>query len=101
MLLKIHIFLFKGYGGADEAKMLQRQLQGTSTKVGVGANRVATAGRFLEQYGLTSAHATFGKLFSEEKIEIQSSNHQIGVAILDDGLQVIILTSSWGLVAKL
>lgn len=85
---------FQGYGGADEAKMLQRQLQGTSTKIGVGANRVATAVRFIDQYGFTSSHATFEKLFPEEKTEFLSSNDPIGVAILDDGMQVI-FTSSW------
>lgn len=85
---------FQGYGGADEAKMLQRQLQGTSAKIGVGANRVATAVRFIDQYDFTSSHATFEKLFSEEKTEILYSNDPIGAAILDDGMQVI-LTSSW------
>ncbi|XP_057795288.1 probable tetraacyldisaccharide 4'-kinase, mitochondrial [Salvia miltiorrhiza] len=80
------LILTRGYGGADEAKMLQRQLQGTSAKIGVGANRVATALRFLEQFGFTS-HAIFEELFCENKIEFKPSNDQIGVAILDDGMQ--------------
>lgn len=78
----------QGYGGGDEAKMLQRQLQGTSARIGVGANRVATAARFLEQYGFKSSRATSGELFSEDGCEIQSRNDQIGIAILDDGMQV-------------
>lgn len=86
--------LFQGYGGADEAKMLQRQLQGTSAKIGVGANRVATAVRFLGQYGYISSHATFEKVFSEDKTEILSNTGQIGAAILDDGMQVILMLFS-------
>ncbi|KAH6764378.1 tetraacyldisaccharide 4'-kinase family protein, partial [Perilla frutescens var. frutescens] len=81
------LILTRGYSSADEAKMLQRQLQGTSTKIGVGADRVATALRFLEQYGFTYSPATFEKLFSEENTEILASNDPIGVAILDDGMQ--------------
>lgn len=92
MLLKTYKFLgsclVQGYGGGDEARMLQRQLQGTSTRIGVGANRVATAVNFLEQYGFKSSHATFGELLSEDGTEIQSRNDEIGVAILDDGMQV-------------
>lgn len=89
--MKIHVFvgscLVQGYGGGDEVKMLQRQLRGTSARIGVGANRVATAVRFLEQYGFKSSRATFGdRLFSEDGSE--SRNDQIGVAILDDGMQV-------------
>ncbi|KAI3466261.1 hypothetical protein Pfo_022924 [Paulownia fortunei] len=75
------LILTRGYGGADEAKMLHRQLQGTSAKIGVGVNRVATAARFVERYG------TSGKLFSEEKTEILTNSDQIGAAILDDGMQ--------------
>lgn len=81
--------LFQGYGGADEARMLQRQLQGTSAKIGIGANRAAIAARFLEQYGFIS-HASFQKLFSEGKPEILSNTDQIGAVILDDGMQVIL-----------
>ncbi|KAL1562956.1 tetraacyldisaccharide 4'-kinase [Salvia divinorum] len=81
------LILTRGYCGADEAKMLKRQLQGTCAKIGVGANRVATALRFLDQYGFTSSHASFEQLFCENKTEVQSSNNKIGIAILDDGMQ--------------
>ncbi|KAL8505543.1 hypothetical protein ACS0TY_016693 [Phlomoides rotata] len=81
------LILSRGYGGADEARMLQRQLQGTSVKIGVGANRVATAARFIEQYGFSSSYASFQKPFPEGKTEILSNTDQIGAAILDDGMQ--------------
>ncbi|GER43907.1 tetraacyldisaccharide 4-kinase family protein [Striga asiatica] len=76
-----------GYGGADEARMLQRQLKGTSSKIGVGVNRVAIATKFLEQYGYMNFRGTYEKLFSGEKMEIQSNFDRVGVAILDDGMQ--------------
>ncbi|CAA0813977.1 Probable tetraacyldisaccharide 4-kinase-mitochondrial [Striga hermonthica] len=81
------LVLTRGYGGADEARMLQRQLKGTSSKVGVGANRVAIATKFLEQYGYMNFHGTYDKLFSGEKMEVQSNSDRVGVAILDDGMQ--------------
>ncbi|KAL6544488.1 hypothetical protein OROMI_023350 [Orobanche minor] len=81
------LILTRGYGGADEAKMLQRQLHGTSAKIGVGANRVATADIFLRRYGYLCFHGTFGELFAEKRTEILSNSDQIGVAILDDGMQ--------------
>ncbi|KAL3636763.1 hypothetical protein CASFOL_019062 [Castilleja foliolosa] len=81
------LILTRGYGGADEAKMLHRQLKGTSVKIGVGANRVATATTFIEQYGYMCLNGTYDKLLAEDKMEIQSNYDQIGVAILDDGMQ--------------
>ncbi|GFP98155.1 probable tetraacyldisaccharide 4'-kinase mitochondrial [Phtheirospermum japonicum] len=81
------LILTRGYGGADEVKMLQRQLKGTSAKIGVGANRVATATTFIVRYGYISFHDTYDKPFAEDKTEIQSNYDQIGVAILDDGMQ--------------
>ncbi|KAL0311004.1 UNVERIFIED_CONTAM: putative tetraacyldisaccharide 4'-kinase, mitochondrial [Sesamum angustifolium] len=79
------LILTRGYGGADEAKMLQRQLRGTSVKIGVGANRIAIAARFLEQYGYVPWAQ---KQLSEEKTDILCKLDMIGVAILDDGMQV-------------
>lgn len=79
--------------------MLQRQLQWTSAKIGVGANRVATATKFLERYGYTKSDGTFEKLFSKETKEILSNTDQIGAAILDDGMQVV-LNSSYRLVVQ-
>ncbi|KAK4420778.1 putative tetraacyldisaccharide 4'-kinase, mitochondrial [Sesamum alatum] len=81
------LILTRGYGGADEAKMLQRQLHRTAAKIGVGANRVAIAARFLEQYGYVTSPGASQKLLSEEKPEILSKLDMIGIAILDDGMQ--------------
>ncbi|XP_020554461.1 probable tetraacyldisaccharide 4'-kinase, mitochondrial isoform X2 [Sesamum indicum] len=81
------LILTRGYGGADEAKMLQRQLRGISVKIGVGANRVAIAARLLEQYGYVTSPGGSQKQLSEEKTEILSKADMIGVAILDDGMQ--------------
>ncbi|KAL0302025.1 UNVERIFIED_CONTAM: putative tetraacyldisaccharide 4'-kinase, mitochondrial [Sesamum calycinum] len=81
------LILTRGYGGADEAKMLQRQLQGTSVKIGVGANRVAIAARFLEQYGYVTSLGAPQKQLSEAKTDILYKLDMIGVAILDDGMQ--------------
>lgn len=44
-------FDWKGYGGAYEARMLQRHLEGTSAKIGIGANRAVTASSFIRKYG--------------------------------------------------
>ncbi|KAK4386962.1 putative tetraacyldisaccharide 4'-kinase, mitochondrial [Sesamum angolense] len=82
------LILTRGYGGADEAKMLQRQLQGTSVKIGVGANRVAIAARFLEQYGYVTSLGAPQKQLSEAKTDILYKLDMIGVAILDDGMQM-------------
>ncbi|KAK6132855.1 hypothetical protein DH2020_033386 [Rehmannia glutinosa] len=76
------LILTRGYGGADEAKMLERQLQGTSAKIGVGANRVATAATFLERYGYIISDGVFDKFLYEK-----TNSDRIGVAILDDGMQ--------------
>ncbi|XP_051136041.1 probable tetraacyldisaccharide 4'-kinase, mitochondrial [Andrographis paniculata] len=81
------LILTRGYGGADEAKMLQRQLQGTSAKVGVGANRAAIASRFLERYGCAAFNGATDRPFTGTKSESLSTPSQIGVAILDDGMQ--------------
>ncbi|GJT67228.1 probable tetraacyldisaccharide 4'-kinase, mitochondrial isoform X1 [Tanacetum coccineum] len=45
------LILTRGYGGADEARMLQRHFIGTSVKIGVGANRAVTAASFLHKHG--------------------------------------------------
>lgn len=84
--------LFQGYGGADEAKMLQRHLCGTSAKIGVGANRAATAYSFLKQYGYMNLHNStyYERLLSHEKVNNHSNSGHIGAAILDDGMQVLV-----------
>ncbi|XP_073134676.1 probable tetraacyldisaccharide 4'-kinase, mitochondrial isoform X2 [Henckelia pumila] len=69
--------------------MLQRHLQGTYAKIGIGANRAATASSFLEKYGYVNFHGIYHskRLFSEEKKKNLSNSDQIGAAILDDGMQ--------------
>ncbi|XP_022848439.1 probable tetraacyldisaccharide 4'-kinase, mitochondrial isoform X2 [Olea europaea var. sylvestris] len=83
------LILTRGYGGADEAKMLQRHLCGTSAKIGVGANRAATAYSFLKQYGYMNLHNStyYERLLSHEKVNNHSNSGHIGAAILDDGMQ--------------
>uniref|UniRef100_A0A0D9WUI6 tetraacyldisaccharide 4'-kinase n=1 Tax=Leersia perrieri TaxID=77586 RepID=A0A0D9WUI6_9ORYZ len=56
------LLLTRGYSGGDESRMLRRRLSDTSAIIGVGANRAAVAASILHKY-------------------------QIGVAILDDGMQ--------------
>ncbi|XP_073055821.1 probable tetraacyldisaccharide 4'-kinase, mitochondrial isoform X3 [Primulina eburnea] len=84
------LILTRGYGGADEAKMLRRHLQGTCAKIGIGVNRAATALSFLEKYGYVNFHdiRCSKRIFSEEKEKNLSNSDQIGAAILDDGMQV-------------
>ncbi|XP_009763525.1 probable tetraacyldisaccharide 4'-kinase, mitochondrial [Nicotiana sylvestris] len=89
------LILTRGYGGADEAKMLQRHLYGISVKIGVGANRAVTAASFLKRYGHISprkhGNSDLDRLFSDNKKGNSSYCDQIGVAILDDGMQHISL----------
>lgn len=83
------LILTRGYGGADEAKMLQRHLFGTSVKIGVGANRAATASVFLEKYGyidFCSSKAS-GNPYSNNKAVSDTLHDEIGAVILDDGMQ--------------
>ncbi|XP_070037615.1 putative tetraacyldisaccharide 4'-kinase, mitochondrial isoform X3 [Nicotiana tabacum] len=88
-------FLLQGYGDADEAKMLQRHLYGIPVKIGVGANRAVTAASFLKRYGHISpckhGNTDLDRLFSDNKKGNSSYCDQIGVAILDDGMQHISL----------
>ncbi|GJR33229.1 probable tetraacyldisaccharide 4'-kinase, mitochondrial isoform X1 [Tanacetum coccineum] len=80
------LILTRGYGGADEARMLQRHFIGTSVKIGVGANRAVTAASFLHKHGFIYPLdiACF-----EKPIPKGVASGKIGVAILDDGMQHI------------
>lgn len=79
------LILTRGYGCADEAKMLQRHFHGTSARIGVGANRAAIAVSFLKQYAYTDFRS---ERFCCEQIGASVLNSStIGVAILDDGMQ--------------
>ncbi|KAL3364659.1 hypothetical protein AABB24_013441 [Solanum stoloniferum] len=75
--------------------MLQRHLAGTPVKIGIGANRANTAACFLKRYGHITpckhGDSDFEKHFSDNKQGNCSYSDQIGVAILDDGMQHISL----------
>ncbi|ESQ47830.1 hypothetical protein EUTSA_v10020871mg [Eutrema salsugineum] len=82
------LILTRGYAGGDEAKMLERHLQGGPTKIGVGANRAATAALFFEKYGCanpSSIRTFFDQSF--ETTQAKTISHKIGSVILDDGMQ--------------
>ncbi|KAK1430948.1 hypothetical protein QVD17_14087 [Tagetes erecta] len=79
------LILTRGYGGADEAKMLQRHFNGTSVKIGVGANRAATAASFLNKHGFIYPFDI--ACFEESVQKSRVVSEKIGVAILDDGMQ--------------
>lgn len=63
--------------------MLQRQLLGRSAKVGVGANRAATAAYFFERYG-----------YRDPTKRSHLDVDKIGGVILDDGMQVLVFLFS-------
>ncbi|KAJ0801842.1 putative tetraacyldisaccharide 4'-kinase [Helianthus annuus] len=80
------LILTRGYGGADEAKMLQRHFNGTPVKIGVGANRAATAASFFQRHGFINP-LDIACVEVVPKTRVVSD--KIGVAILDDGMQHI------------
>lgn len=69
--------------------MLQRHLLGTSVRIGVGANRAATAARFLERYGYTDTHigSCLKRCCSNQTTGSSLESDKIRAAILDDGMQ--------------
>ncbi|KAE8654227.1 putative tetraacyldisaccharide 4'-kinase [Hibiscus syriacus] len=83
------LILTRGYAGGDEAKMLKRHLIGRAVKVGVGANRVATANLAFEKYGYVDYRG--GKFVERTYLDPKMGSHidsqKIGAAILDDGMQ--------------
>ncbi|XP_074370062.1 putative tetraacyldisaccharide 4'-kinase, mitochondrial isoform X2 [Apium graveolens] len=76
------LILTRGYGCADEAKMLQRHFHATSARIGVGANRAAIATSFLQNYSYTHH-----RLSSQHIVPSVPNSSTIGVVILDDGMQ--------------
>ncbi|CAH9083578.1 unnamed protein product [Cuscuta europaea] len=79
------LILTRGYGGEDEVKMLERHLQGTPAKIGVGANRAAIASIYFQRYGCIDPKGSLNhETLSSGNI---SYGDKIGVAILDDGMQ--------------
>ena len=72
--------------------MLHRRLVGRSAKIGMGANRAATAAHFFEKYGyMDPGPATFLKrLCVDQTMGSHLDADKIGVVILDDGMQVVV-----------
>ncbi|RWW12904.1 hypothetical protein GW17_00023412 [Ensete ventricosum] len=70
--------------------MLERHLSGTSARIGVGANRTAVAASIFERHGyMKFEHTLYSeKLSNPHKFGSASENGKVGVAILDDGMQV-------------
>ena len=85
----------QGYGGGDEASMLQRYLIGKSAKIGVGVNRAATTSFFLQRYGYMNQHSIncYERLLNGQEMNICHNSDKIGVIILDDGMHVATLSS--------
>ncbi|EFJ38489.1 hypothetical protein SELMODRAFT_73554 [Selaginella moellendorffii] len=84
------IVLTRGYGGGDEARMLGKHFQGSPVRLGVGADRVKSALSILEQCGKqdTARRRSLAKLIDfGGNPRAWSRNSEIGVAILDDGMQ--------------
>ncbi|KAG5255142.1 tetraacyldisaccharide 4'-kinase family protein [Salix suchowensis] len=80
------LILTRGYAGGDEARMLTRHLRGKSVKIGVGANRAATAACFLKRHGyLDPRDYLVEGNWHEQGSRINS--RKIGVVVLDDGMQ--------------
>ncbi|XP_021288556.1 probable tetraacyldisaccharide 4'-kinase, mitochondrial isoform X2 [Herrania umbratica] len=88
-LILAAFYFASGYAGGDEAKMLQRHLLGGPVKVGVGANRIATANLFFEKYGYVDCRGSklFERTYLDQKVGSHISSEKIGAAILDDGMQ--------------
>ncbi|THU69885.1 hypothetical protein C4D60_Mb08t19140 [Musa balbisiana] len=84
------LILTRGYASGDEAKMLERHLSGTSARIGVGANRTAVAASIFERHGYMKFENTLysEKLSNPYEFGSASENGKVGVAILDDGMQV-------------
>ncbi|XP_062077691.1 probable tetraacyldisaccharide 4'-kinase, mitochondrial [Humulus lupulus] len=81
------LILSRGYAGGDETKMLQRHLLGRPVKIGVGANRAATAASFFEKCGYVDPNTVSERLWVDAKESSRSGSEKIGLAILDDGMQ--------------
>ncbi|XP_009123940.1 probable tetraacyldisaccharide 4'-kinase, mitochondrial isoform X2 [Brassica rapa] len=84
------LILTRGYAGGDEAKMLERHLQGGPTKIGVGPNRAATAASCFEKYGCanpSSIRTFFDRTLLHETAKVETFSQEIGAVVLDDGMQ--------------
>lgn len=71
-------------------RMLERHLLERPAKIGVGANRAATAASFIEKYGYVDPRdcASSQKNCINPKVGSHLKSGKIGAVILDDGMQV-------------
>ncbi|XP_038691075.1 probable tetraacyldisaccharide 4'-kinase, mitochondrial isoform X1 [Tripterygium wilfordii] len=83
------LILTRGYGGGDEARMLERHLLGRPAKIGVGPDRAAVAASFFEKYGCLDPlnSILFERIGPKQKLGDHPSSENIGAVILDDGMQ--------------
>ncbi|XP_018436941.1 probable tetraacyldisaccharide 4'-kinase, mitochondrial isoform X2 [Raphanus sativus] len=79
------LILTRGYAGGDEAKMLERHLRGGPTKIGVGANRAATAATCFQKYGYANPSSI--RTFFDGTAKVRTVSQEIGSVVLDDGMQ--------------
>jgi tetraacyldisaccharide 4'-kinase len=70
--------------------MLTRHLRGKAVKIGVGANRAATAACFFKRHGYVDPrdYLVEGK-WHEQKEGSRIDSRKVGVVVLDDGMQVL------------
>lgn len=70
--------------------MLARHLRGKAVKIGVGANRAATAACFFKRHGYVDPrdYLVEGK-WHEQKEGSWINSRKVGVVVLDDGMQVL------------
>ncbi|KAL2652313.1 hypothetical protein R1flu_020441 [Riccia fluitans] len=88
------LILTRGYAGGDEAQMLQMHFQGSCAKLGVGSNRAEIAQQIVHKYGILSHQQ---RMAQAESLNLEydgtsaevwgSTEGEIGVAIIDDGMQ--------------
>ncbi|XP_022139742.1 probable tetraacyldisaccharide 4'-kinase, mitochondrial isoform X2 [Momordica charantia] len=83
------LILNRGYAGGDEAKMLRRHLAGSPVKVGIGADRRATAAWYFNKYGYVGSQSSISadNHRSEQVRNQLTKSEKIGAVILDDGMQ--------------
>lgn len=78
------LILTRGYGGGDEVRLLQKHLQGTPAKFGVGPHRALLALSILHQQAVQNG-STFGADWSKQN-KSKEAGDDVGIVILDDAL---------------
>ncbi|KDP39147.1 hypothetical protein JCGZ_00904 [Jatropha curcas] len=82
------LILTRGYAGGDEARMVTRHLIGTPAKIGIGANRAATAAGFFKRYGYTDPRNYSSKeTWVDQEVGSRLDSGKISALVLDDGMQ--------------